>query len=46
MKVFSSVAVVILLLSSWTGAEEKSAAITGWRGNWTGRFPDVTPVTN
>ena len=46
MKVFSSVALVILLLSSWTAAEEKSTSITGWRGNWTGRFPDATPVTN
>jgi len=46
MKVFSSVALVILLLSSWTAAEEKSTSITGWRGNWKGRFPDATPVTN
>jgi len=46
MKILLSVIIATLLLSSWTSAEEKPATITGWRGNWTGRFPDATPVTN
>ncbi|MFB3893688.1 MAG: PQQ-binding-like beta-propeller repeat protein [Phycisphaerae bacterium] len=25
--------------------EKQPASITGWRGNWTGRFPDANPVT-
>jgi len=43
MKVRSSVAVVILLLSSWVAAEEKPAAMTGWRGDGSGVYPNANP---
>ena len=28
------------------GEEKPAAKVTGWRGDWTGRFPDATPVTS
>ena len=37
---------VIVALTSWAAAEDKASSIVGWRGNWTGRFPDAAPVTS
>jgi outer membrane protein assembly factor BamB len=47
MKKLVAVASLILALGSWAAAADKpDSSIVGWRGNWTGRFPDATPVTN
>lgn len=51
MRAYFRVVVAIALAASFgtaaLAAELTSGAsgITGWRGNWTGRFPDATPVT-
>ena len=45
MQRFGLITAIVMVLSLSAGGEE-TATITGWRGNWTGRFPDATPVTN
>jgi len=46
MQRFGLITAIVMMLSLSAGGEEKPATITGWRGNWTGRFLDATPVTN
>ena len=37
--------VVVIVLSSLASGAWAEDEVRGWRGNWTGRFPEATPVT-
>ncbi len=45
MKPILRVTAVVVMLSAFAAVACAEDAVRGWRGNWTGRFPDANPVT-
>jgi outer membrane protein assembly factor BamB len=45
MKRYCRVTAVVVMISAIAAASWAEDAVRGWRGNWTGRFPEATPVT-